>query len=302
MVIMATFCGETHVAEQIDSILAGQLLPSRILVGDDGSDDRTLDILAERKRRGPIAIDIKINPERLGPAGNFLSRVMDAGYDWDYLAFADQDDIWEPDKLARALAAIGPHGQQRPVLYCSRQTLVDESGVYLGQSPVFSRRLGFANALVQNIATGCTVMINRPALELLRSAGTDNIAFHDWWCYLLVTGAGGEVVFDPVPGIRYRQHGRNVAGSPASRAAAILGRLKRQVGGSRATNLSRNIDALGRVRHLLTPASLQLLDEFVKAKRGSFAARLAYLFRFAPRFQSTADNILFRLLFLLGRT
>src|SRR5262249_28608171 len=131
-----------------------------------------------------------------------------------YYAFCDQDDVWESDKLERALCILNRMSQDRPVLYCGRTRVIDDAGRIIGTSPAFLRPPSFANALVQNIGGGNTMVMNHAARELLLAAGPeiDTVA-HDWWIYQIVSGAGGAVNYDLEPRVRYRQHRSNLIGA-----------------------------------------------------------------------------------------
>lgn len=110
------------------------------------------------------------------------------------------------------------------LLYCSRTENIDESGKELKTtSPLFQKEPSFANALVQSIAGGNTMVFNKKALHLLQTAGIQKVISHDWWAYLLITGAGGSVFYDPKPQVKYRQHDKNLIGANVS----FLTRTKR---------------------------------------------------------------------------
>ncbi|PAV69458.1 hypothetical protein WR25_25680 [Diploscapter pachys] len=99
----------------------------------------------------------------------------------DYYAWCDQDDIWHPEKLARAVTRLSSVPEGVPALYCARTELVDQDGKHLGFSPVYSRSACFRNALVQNIAGGNTMVFNDALMKLLREAGNNaTIVSHDW--------------------------------------------------------------------------------------------------------------------------
>ena len=94
---------------------------------------------------------------------------------------------------------------------------VDQENHPLGLSLPYKRPAVFANTLVQNIASGNTMVFNEAARKLLVQAGPQvDIDLHDWWTYMLVTGMGGQVLFDHAPTVRYRQHPNNLWGMNTS--------------------------------------------------------------------------------------
>jgi glycosyltransferase involved in cell wall biosynthesis len=103
-IAMATFNGESYIREQLNSLAEQMLLPSELVVCDDGSSDRTVNILQEFEKDAPFRVEIYQNPGRLGFADNFLQAASKCSADW--LAFCDQDDIWFPEKLLSVNEAI----------------------------------------------------------------------------------------------------------------------------------------------------------------------------------------------------
>jgi len=205
-VVMSTFQGERFVAEQIDSILRQLPSDGMLLVRDDGSTDATPDVVA-------AIPDARVKLARgtnIGFAMSFFQLLESVPSEASVVLLADQDDIWLPNKIERACAAM--RDVVGPCLYFTRLWLVDESLKRFGITLGWPRGPSFYNALAENIVTGCTIALNREALQLvLRLGDRKRIRFHDWWIYLVVS-AFGTVVADPEPSVNYRQHGHNVLG------------------------------------------------------------------------------------------
>lgn len=274
-VLLCTFNGEQHLEEQLESIAQQQgLAHIDIWVSDDGSTDGTLDLLERfRQRWDKGRFVIKQGPKK-GFAANFLSLACDTQIEADYYAYSDQDDVWEIDKLSRAVRALSQHRSELAALYCSRTTLISESGELLGKnSPIFSKPPSFRNALVQSLAGGNTMVFNQQAKSLLFQAGKVDIVSHDWWTYLLVTGAGGSVMYDTRPSIRYRQHDDNEMGANITWKARVNRLSLLLVGRFRYWN-NINISALERNCHLLTEENQKVLDTFHKQREASLLDRL----------------------------
>ncbi len=207
IVLMSTYQGARFVREQLQSILS-QLTPQgRVIVRDDGSSDRTADEVAALDDPR-VTLTVGTN---LGFGQSFLTLLAQAPPDADMVMFSDQDDVWLPDKIERAWRHLAPLGAT-PGLYGSSQMLVDAELRPLHATPPWPRGPSLANALTENIITGCTAALNRPAVDLLQRAGVPGgVHFHDWWLYLVVS-AFGTVVYDNQPALLYRQHGGNVIG------------------------------------------------------------------------------------------
>jgi len=278
-IVLACYRGAAHLAAQLDSLAAQDLPPVRIVAGDDGSPDATRQILEEFARAHPsLGLELHDGPRRGEAAAHFLTLLARVPEDIDLLALCDQDDIWFPGKLLRAARALAGLAGGGPALYCGR-TL--EWWAESGQRRL-SRggpaRPGFRHALVQNIAGGNTMVLNRAGLDLVRTAAarTGQVVVHDWWIYQLVTGAGGQVVFDDAPQMLYRQHAGNLIGANTG-PRAKLRRLGMLVSGRFRDWNDINIAALRAVDDVLTPENRALLDSFARGRRAGLAGRLAML-------------------------
>lgn len=273
-ILQCTMHGQHFLAEQLDSIAAQTYPHWKTCVSDDGSADDTLSILDQyRAKWGDDRILVRSGPAE-GFAANFLSLTCRADIQAAYYAYADQDDIWEADKLSRAIAWLESVPAGIPALYCSRTRLVDGEGREIGFSPLYSRPPSFANALVQCIGGGNTMVFNEAARDLLRQVGEDvNVVTHDWWAYLAVTGCGGHVFYDPYPTVRYRQHGNNLVGSNAGWFARLL-RIRMLLKGRFRGWIDLNTQALQCIHLRLTPENRRIFDEFCAARKRSLLPRL----------------------------
>lgn len=276
-IVMGTYQGEQFIKEQLDSLAAQIHYNWRLYVSDDGSSDKTREII--RYFSTTLNNDvILVDGPCQGFTLNFLTAICQAP-EADYYAFSDQDDIWEPDKLERALSILQSVEENRPALYCGRTHIVDAAARSIGLSPAFLRPPSFANALVQNIGGANTMVMNRAARELMRAAGVDeDVVSHDWWAYQLVSGAGGYIHYDLQPKVRYRQHGSNQTGANITITASAQ-RIRLLFQGRFKTWTDRNVRALSRARHLLTPESRDLIDALVEVRAHTFPRNVILLSR-----------------------
>jgi hypothetical protein len=174
------------------------------------------------------------------------------------VALSDQDDVWLPDKLTLAL-----QGLQRSApltLYGAQYFYTDAALRRRGTSRPPRRPTGFANALTQNMVSGHTATLSTEALTLVRQAGVpEGIAYHDWWLYQLITGAGGTVQIDPARVLLYRQHDGNVLGAHRGWRARMR-RAGMVLGQTYGHWVRSNLSALQARRDLLTAENRALLD------------------------------------------
>ncbi len=289
-VIMCTFNGEKFLEEQLGSFVAQTHTNWNLYVSDDGSTDATLEILRRfgTRVRNSNEVNYSDGP-RKGFAANFLTAICSAPVS-DFCAISDQDDIWQPRKLERALDCLTRVPPARPALYAARTRIADVSGREIRLSPLFKRQPSFANAVVQNIGGGNTMVMNRAAHQLARKAGPMDIVVHDWWLYQLVSGAGGEVIYDHEPHTLYRQHGSNLIGENTS-LKARASRLARLTDGLFKSWMDTNLLALDRVRHLLTADNRRLLDDLIALRMQPTWHRVTGLRKLGVQRQTVAGNI-----------
>ena len=134
------------------------------------------------------------------------------------------------------------------------------------------------------------MVMNKAARELLRQACDYDVVSHDWWAYLIVSGAGGTVFYDSYPSVRYRQHTDNLVGSNVSMYSRLL-RLGMLLKGRFRGWGTTNTQALQRVRHLLTTENQGILDEFCTARDRWLIPRLWGMWRSGVYRQTLLGNL-----------
>lgn len=289
-ILMGTFNGESHLQEQLDSILQQSWSHWSITISDDHSSDQTLEIAERFRSEHPERVTIVEGPAE-GFAKNFLSMVANSELHSDYYAYCDQDDIWLPNKLERACNWLDTVPADVPALYCSRSHLIDDNGELIGKSALFSRDPEFSNALVQSIAGGNTMVFNNAARSAMGlSGGTPDVLSHDWWSYLAVTGCGGIVYYDTNPTVLYRQHRDNLVGSNRGILAKSR-RLWALVRGIRRSHSTRNLAALRGIWSSLTEESHRCANLFSVAHNATLYKRVAAFLKCRPFRQSSLDNV-----------
>lgn len=289
-ILLCTFNGERFLAQQLESIARQTYSNWFVVVSDDGSTDSTLDLLHEYAERwGNDKLSVRQGPGR-GYAANFLAVTCDDSIESDFYAWSDQDDIWQENKLESALQLLREVPTHTPSLYCGRTELIDAYGANIGLSPLFARPVGFANALVQSVGGGNTMVFNHAARKLFQQAGPGlDIVSHDWWAYLLVSGSGGRVSYDACPTILYRQHDANLIGS-ISGVRAQLKRVRMLFRGRFRGWNQKNIAALESIRLQLNEESRKRLDLFQRARSSRGLARIIWLRRSGVYRQSLWGN------------
>jgi glycosyltransferase involved in cell wall biosynthesis len=298
-ILLGTYNGQRHLREQLNSIVRQHYSNWIIYASDDGSKDGTLDILSEyREKYGVQRIEILHGPCK-GFSENFMSLVQNRACAGDFFAFCDQDDIWHPEKISRALDSL-LSSKNQPALYCSRTRLIDESGNFRGLSNLIRKPPSFANAVVQSIAGGNTMVFNKAARDSLLHVGMQRVVSHDWWLYILITGIGGRVVYDQAPSLDYRQHEANLVGYNGGWRARIS-RTRMAIGGRFKEWNDTNMAAIEAAYSLLTSENQYLYRQFHGIKSRGRLRDCVMLLRSGVHRQTLVGNTGLLLAHLLNR-
>lgn len=222
---MSTYNGEKYLREQIDSITAQKGVEFQIVVRDDGSTDSTIQILSEYAEKRLLTF--YSDGENLGPQLSFM-RMLQLAPESDYYAFSDQDDYWQPDKLACALQMLEADKDSKG-LYFSQTRLVDKNLKDLKQIPIHPY-CTFGESLIYKFIGGCTMVFTHSVRKAVNQSTPKFMPMHDIWIYGVAQAIGTNIHFDPVPHILYRQHGNNAVGQGHNALYELKGELKRFFG------------------------------------------------------------------------
>jgi len=220
-IAMATYNGEMHIREQLESLASQTRLPDELIVTDDCSNDRTLQIVEEFALTAPFPVRACKNERNLGFADNFLKAA--ALCSGDVIAFCDQDDKWLPGKLSTCLEAfVDPD-----VMVCVHTSQLWYGGERFGDCvPHFSKRQSLPPASVDPLANylGFSNLFRKEVLRIadysLRPrhpnvvggvAREPHAMVHDQWIWFLGS-MFGKVVLIPEVQCFYRQHSGNTVG------------------------------------------------------------------------------------------
>lgn len=223
LVLLASYNGAKWIHAQITSILAQRDVDLKILVRDDGSCDETLHELA-KFTAAPVRLAPSSRPTG-SAAQNFFTMIREnAANGFDLIAFSDQDDVWNDDKLARAYRLLRTTGA---AAYSSATTACWENGRH--RLIPLSGLQTASDFLFEGAGQGCTFVLTSNCYERLRAflnlhpRLTEGIHFHDWAIYALTRSWDLQWIFDPKPSMIYRQHPGNDTGARGN----IRGILKR---------------------------------------------------------------------------
>lgn len=263
-ILMCTFNGEKYIEEQLTSIRNQDYKNWTLFVNDDGSKDKTLDILKHyQKKWGLEKLHILRGPQK-GFCQNFLKIITNETIKADFYFLSDQDDIWLPHKLTHTIKKLSKLDQSKPTLYCARTTYVSsDAKIILGQSDLFLKPPSFKNAIVQCIAGGNTMAFNQHLKNIVQRYHEVNVVSHDWWLYIINELVGGQTFYDLEPTILYRQHRQSLIGSNTGFIAKIK-RLSMLINGTYRSYNTKHLNLLNKVPLKMSiKENIDLVDQFL---------------------------------------
>ena len=294
-VILGYYNGNKYITEQIKSILEQTHKNIDIYIFDDKSSESIALKSKDLDLQSLQNIKYIKREKNIGYAKNFLKGLKEVGDNYHFYAFSDQDDIWEKDKISTALTQTDLKINQHPILYFSRTAYYSSDCMKeIGSSKIFKKPTSFSNALVQNIAGGNTILMNSFARKIvIQTVDENDFISHDWWCYLLITGAGGEIIYDKKKTVKYRQHSENLIGMNIG-FINQKSRLIEFASGKVKSWLDCNIENLSRHQNLLSKRNSNVLKNFSKARKSkNILKRIFYFLKSGVYRQSTIENLIF---------
>jgi glycosyltransferase involved in cell wall biosynthesis len=203
-VLLATYNGGEFLNEFLESLTRQGEIAVTLIVGDDGSEDDTLEILDNY--RGKFAEFKLYKFNRIGPKANFLKLINESQA--DFIAFADQDDIWEEKRLENAVCSL--RDKFKPTLLISPMSILGSS------IKIETKIYHFPRNLMRNNVHGCTQIFNSKLRDIVKLGNPNNLVMHDWWT-VLVADLYGEIMLAKGPKTLYRLHANNFIGIPSFR-------------------------------------------------------------------------------------
>lgn len=200
-VILASYNGEKYIKEQLDSILTQTYPIHEILIGDDGSTDNTMNILSNYAHTYSHIKIIHPNRKHHGVNYNF-KRLMDIASS-DYIAFADQDDIWLPNKIEVMIKEIGEY-------LLAYSDAISFSGITPNifdyqrnaQQPLMQEK-EIENIMFNNIVSGHRMLVKREFINEIREWNFD--VYYDWWLAISASYRNS-ILYIPYPLVFWRRH------------------------------------------------------------------------------------------------
>lgn len=263
-VLMSTYNGEKFVKDQIESILKQDNVDVSLIIRDDGSTDDTLSVINNYSKRKEVTI-VK-SSENLGYKNSFLTLLKHIPETSEYVAFSDQDDLWLPEKLEKAVQKLEYINATPYKLYYSSLMFVDQSLNILGKKSFSNFDNTFGAEMVRNSAAGTTMVFSRELADLAVKSDRvfDLPDGHDSWIFKLNLAVGGKVAYDDDSYILFRRHENNVSNAGKKWINKLFYEFKaKNVSYSTAEILLSNI-----YRHQLTQEAKGITSQILGYKSG----------------------------------
>ena len=282
-ILLSTYNGEKYLKEQLDSLFLQTYNDFNILIRDDGSTDKTKDILKEYKNNYPNKMQIiEDDIGNLGSSKSFM-KLLEYSSDCEYIMFCDQDDVWLPEKTELTLKKIIEMEEEFgdiPLLVHTELEVVDEklntiNSSFMNFQKIDPKKNKFHNLLIQNTITGCTVMINRQLAQMCLPI-PDGAIMHDCWIGL-VASKFGKIGYLDESMIKYRQHKSNTIGAKGFDVNFVLKSIKKvSLGG----NISQAKAFLKQFRNELDDKTIKMLEEFIALEQKSWSQKRTILLKY----------------------
>ena len=298
IILLSSYNGADHIREQIESILSQTYKDISLYVRDDGSTDGTVDILNVYEKEGKL---ILYKGKNVGFIKSFLWLVRHAKKA-DYYAYANQDDVWLPEKISMAVKRLDEESPDKPLLYFSNYNLCDDDLNFIKtcDEEGLIKKPSFANALVDCMPLGFNAVFNYKAKELIAKDTPKYSCGHDWWTYILCQGLG-KVIYDNRPTVNYRRTGHNVSPGGMSFIKFQIWRFKKFFINDYFSNCRKMLREFEYYyKDDLSENDKKVLALFTH-KRYNFMAMIKKLF-YPHRFrQGLFDELAVRFLFIIGK-
>ncbi len=291
-ILVSVYNGEQYLAEQLDSLL-NQTYPNiHIYIHDDGSNDRSVNLIREYQRNNPQKIFVLDYPSTGGACANFMSMLHYAKE--SYVMFCDQDDVWLPHKVEQENRKMQMCELQFPGMPClvfsdlyvvdDKLNIISNSFMqYAGRNPY---NTDYKSLIMQNVAPGCTMLLNHSLVEqIMKCTDIEKIGMHDKWA-ILVAALQGKICFVNQPLSKYRQHQGNVVGAEAFGVwLKIISNLKHIFYGEQGNQKRKWLDSVSNMATVLVqslvlnPEDKELLTNLSTIRKQPKIKRVQFYYR-----------------------
>lgn len=293
-VIMSTYNGERFIREQLDSILNQSYKNIELIVRDDGSKDKTVEIVKEYQEKHK---NIKLHQgQNLGFVKSFFELLKLA--EADYYAYADQDDIWIENKIELAVNSLNKLDDQKPNMAFGNSDYYDENMEFMGYGEK-NKTYSFLSSLFACVGQGMTMTVNKKTRDMIIENMPKTCFFHDWWTYILCV-ALGNVAYDNVTTVKYRRRKENATSEGQGYLRLLVWRVKNLLLNDGMKDIKQQMINFKNIYYNdLTDEQKEILDLFSNEKYNFFKALKKAFYPKRIR-RTLVDDLMLRIIFILG--
>ena len=296
VILLSTYNGEKYLREQIDSILNQSYQNFELVVRDDGSKDSTVEIVKEYMEKSDKEITLMVG-KNLGFIKSFFELLKHS--DADYFSFADQDDIWLPNKIELAVNSLEKLDDTKPNMSFSNVDYYDTEMNFMGKGDSENKKPSFLNSLYECINQGMTMVINKTARDYIIKNIPEKCFFHDWWTYMICT-AFGNVVQDDVVTVKYRRAKTNATVEGQGKITLLMWRIKKLFLGDGMKDIRAQQTMFKNMFYnSLSKENKKIIDTF-EGEKYNFIKALKKTFYPKKIRRKLVDDLSVRILFLFG--
>ncbi|MDE7292824.1 MAG: glycosyltransferase family 2 protein [Oscillospiraceae bacterium] len=304
-ILMAVYDGGEFLGAQIDSIISQTEKDWRLHICDDGSADGSFERACEYEKRFSDKIRVTRNEVPTGSAkGNFMGMLKNSTA--EYVMFSDQDDVWKPEKIRLTLEKMRDMEREfpgSPLLVHTDMSVVGRDLNVTASSFIRFQGLNpecksLNRLLCQNNITGCTMMMNRALVDIVKDAPAEEMLMHDWWAGL-AAAAFGHIGFVDIPLNLYRQHGGNQLGAVNNRSVRGAVRVMKRSEETK-KRLSVTYEQAAKFyeyyKDILNADSRGILEKYIAIPKMGKAARICGLIKYdflKQNFMAAAGQLVF---------
>lgn len=292
-ILLSTYNGEKYVKEQIDSLLNQTYKNIQIYIRDDGSKDNTVKILEEYGNK--INLVVGKNKGFMKSFFELLTYCSDA----NYYAYCDQDDVWFENKIENSIKMLEEKNKDVPLLYAGNFDYYDSNMKFIEHSKYKTKKPSFRNSIVECVAPGMTMCINKKARDEIVNNIPEKCLFHDWWTYMICSGLG-ETIYDNTVSVKYRRHSNNVTSECMNFFELQIWRIKTFILGKHFKDVKEQLIIFNNIYgKKLKEEDRRLLELFIE--KNSITNIIKKVF-YKKRYRANIiDDLLIRVMFLIGK-
>ncbi len=293
-IIMSTYNGEPFIRQQLDSILNQTYKNIELVVRDDGSKDKTVEIIKEYQEKYE---NIKFfQGENLGFVKSFfeLLKLTEA----DYYSYADQDDIWIENKIELAVNSLNKLDEEKPNMAFGNSDYYDENMNFISSGEK-NKEYSFLKSLFACVGQGMTMTVNKKTRDMIIEKMPNTCFFHDWWTYILCIGLGN-VAYSNVTTVKYRRRKENATSEGQGYIRLLIWRIKNLLFKNGMKDIKQQMFNFKELYYEeLSEENKKIIDLFSNKKYNFFVALKKAFYPKRIR-KSLVDDLALRIIFILG--